>query len=127
MDKIDFKIDWCNYDAAKYACENWHYTKKIPVNKLVKIGLWENEMFKGVLLFGLGASAQIYKRYKIKQIEMCELVRIALNKHIIQVSQFISVSIRLLKKKCPGLKMIISFADPSQNHSGVGCAERGKT
>jgi hypothetical protein len=29
-----------------------------------------------------------------------------------------SISIKFLKKHCPGLKLIVSFADPNQNHHG---------
>jgi len=118
MDNIDLKVDWVDHKTAKYACEHWHYTKKIPVNKLVKIGLWENDIFKGVIIYGMGASATIYKGYGIKQMQICELVRVALKSHLIQVSQLIKISLSFLKKKCPDLRMVVSFADPSQNHNG---------
>lgn len=116
--KVELKLDWATHASAKYAVMNWHYTKKMPVSKLVKIGAWENNRFIGVVIYGLGASAQIHKKYSLKQTEICELVRIALDVHKTPVSRIIAISLRFLRKKCPGIKVVISFADPTQNHNG---------
>lgn len=116
--KTNLKIDFASHEAAKYACQNWHYTKKIPVGKLVKVGAWENNKFIGVVIFGMGASAQVYKQFNIGQFEICELVRVALNDHQNHVSKILAISLKFLKKVCPKLKVIVSFADPSQGHHG---------
>jgi hypothetical protein len=42
MAKADLRIDWATHAAAKYACENWHYSGCMPVGKLVKVGAWES-------------------------------------------------------------------------------------
>jgi hypothetical protein len=31
--KPELKIDWASHEAAKYACENWHYSKCLPAGK----------------------------------------------------------------------------------------------
>lgn len=61
MDKVKLKVAFCSYEAAKYACQNYHYSKTIPASKLVKIGVWENEKFIGAVIFGLGANNNLGK------------------------------------------------------------------
>ena len=112
------KIDWATHESAKYAVENWHYSESMPVGKLVKVGAWENGKFIGVVLFGRGANNNIGKHYKLDQTAICELVRIALTKHITPVSKIAAIAMRFLKSNSPGLRLIISYADPSQGHHG---------
>lgn len=114
----DLKLDWCSHEAAKYAVEKWHYSHTMPKSKLVKIGVWENEQFIGAVVFGVGATADLVKSFGLKSIEGCELVRVALTKHETSVSKIISIAIRLLKKANPGLRLIVSFADPEHGHAG---------
>lgn len=114
----NLKLDWCSFEAAKYAVINWHYSHTMPSGKLVKIGVWENGKYIGCVLFGRGANNVLGNPYGLKQTECCELVRIALTKHDTHVSRIMAISIRLLQKKCKNLKMIISFADSEQNHHG---------
>ena len=112
------KIDWATHESAKYAVENWHYSESMPAGKLVKVGAWENGKFIGVVLFGRGANNNIGKPYKLDQTAACELVRIALTKHITPVSKIAAIAIRFLKANSPGLRLIISYADPLQGHHG---------
>lgn len=116
--KPQLKIDWATHEAAKYACENWHYSKCLPVGKLVKIGAWEDGKFIGVVLFGRGASPQLGKPYKLNQDECVELVRIGLSKHSTTVSRIASLAIKFLRRSNPKLRLIVSFADQSQGHHG---------
>lgn len=118
MKKSDLKIDWATHAAAKHAVENWHYSKCLPVGKIVRVGVWESGAFIGTVLFGRGANCNMAKQYKLQQDEACELVRIALTKHENTVSRIAALSIRFLKKQSPGLKIIISYADPEQGHIG---------
>ena len=118
-EQVDLKVDWCSYDAAKYAVEHWHYSKCLPCCKTVKIGIWENDKFIGVIIFSWGATSTLVKQYGLVMTEGCELTRVALNDHITQVSKLVSIAIKFLKNKNPGLKLIVSFADPEQNHVGT--------
>ena len=81
--KLVLKIDWATHEAAKYACENWHYSGCIPssLQKRYAIGLWEDNDFKGVIIFGHGANPSIGKPYDLTINEFIELTRVALKKH----------------------------------------------
>ena len=118
QEKFDLKIDWATHEAAKYACENWHYSKCLPVGKLVKVGAWENNRFIGCVIFGRGATPNLGRPYSLNQDQCVELVRIALTKHQNHVSRIMALAIKFLKKSNPSLKLIVSFADQSQNHHG---------
>ena len=112
------KIDFCSYEAAKYACLNFHYSKAVPSGKLVKFGVWEDGNWVGSILYGLGATPDLNKLLDVKNTQICELVRVALTKHKIEVTRMIAITIRMLKKSNPGLKAIVSYADTDQGHSG---------
>ena len=118
MAKADLRIDWATYAAAKYACENWHYSKCTPAGKLVKVGVWEQGKFIGVVLFGHGANHNLVKGYGLTQNQGCELVRIALTKHTVPVSRIVAQAVRFLKAQSPSLRLIVSYADPEQGHHG---------
>jgi len=115
----DLRLDWCSYKAAKFAVEHWHYSQRLPVGPIVKLGCWENNYFIGVVLFSRGASANMLKPYSLKQTDGCELTRIALTVHRSPVTKIISLAIKLLKKQSNGLRLIISYADPLQKHIGA--------
>tara|TARA_Y100000593_G_C4254426_1_gene308862 strand:+ start:230 stop:946 length:717 start_codon:yes stop_codon:yes gene_type:complete len=118
ISKHDLKLDWCGHDAAKYATKHWHYSGCMPQGKMVRIGVWEFRKFIGVVLFGSGAAPNIGKPFGLKRTEICELTRVALNDHESAVSRIVAVAIKMLKQRCPGLNMIVSFADTSQGHHG---------
>jgi hypothetical protein len=116
--KPQLKIDWATHAAAKYACENWHYSGCIPKSKLAKFGVWERGQYIGSVIYGVGATSDLVKRYGLKQNEGCELVRIALRSHDAPVSKIIAVSLGILRKAFPNLRLVVSFADPAQGHHG---------
>lgn len=118
MAKAHLKIDWATHDAARYACENWHYSKSVPVPPLVKIGAWENFKFIGVVIFSRGANNNLLRPFNLEQTEGCELTRIALTSHSSPVSRIVRLAILFLKKNSPNLRLIVSFADPSEGHHG---------
>lgn len=118
MSKVDLRIDWATYAAAKYACENWHYSKSIPKSKLVKIGAWENKNFVGVIIFSYGANANIGSPYGCQMNECVELTRIAMNEHKTPISRMLTIAVKFLKSQSPKLKLIVSYADQDENHHG---------
>ena len=118
ISKPVLKIDWATHEAAKFACEKWHYSQCLPAGKLVKVGVWENGKFIGVVLFSRGANNNLGSPYDLLQIEVCELTRIAMTKHVSPVSRIVSIAIRFLLKNSPGLRLIVSYADPMQGHHG---------
>ncbi len=112
------KLDWCGHEAAKFACTHWHYSRSIPKSKMVRVGVWEDGVFIGCVIFSYGATPQIGKPYNLKMQEICELTRIALNKHKAPVSRIMAIAIKMLKKLCPGIRLIVSYADLDQDHHG---------
>ena len=110
-------LDWCSAKAAKYACENWHYTRQMPCFKTSKIGVWENGLFRGCLIY-TSPFPTIRKRFKCSKTEMTELARVALRGHDAPVSKMIRISLKMIKKANPGLKVCVSYADTSQGHHG---------
>jgi hypothetical protein len=114
----NLRLDWCSRDAAKYACEKWHYSRTLPTGKNNYIGVWEDGEFIGAIIFGLGASASLCKPYGLGVFEVCELVRVALRKHDTPVTRMTAIALKLLRQKNPGLRLCVSFADPYQGHHG---------
>jgi len=112
------KIDWATHEAVKFACVNWHYSGCMPAGKIVKIGVWENERFIGCVLFSRGANNNIGSPYALDVTQVCELTRIALTKHSATVSRVVSIAMKFLLKNSPGLRLIVSYADPMQGHHG---------
>jgi len=118
MNKTDLKLDWCGHKASEFACKNWHYSGTIPRTKIVKIGAWEDGKYIGCILFSWGSCQNLLKPYGLKMEEGCELTRIAMREHLNPISKMISIAIKMLKKQSPGLKLIVSFADPYHHHVG---------
>jgi hypothetical protein len=70
MSKADLRIDWATHEAAKYACEHWHYSKCMPSGKLVKIGVWEDDIYIGAIIYGRGANNNMAKHLNCKITEI---------------------------------------------------------
>lgn len=117
--KVDLKVDWCSYEAAKYAVEHWHYSKCMPVGKLVKLGVWEGGAFKGSVIFSHGSNKNIGSPFKLNTFQCCELTRVALTKHDIEVSRILSLCVKMIKLQCPSLRLIVSYADIGKGHIGI--------
>ena len=118
MSKADLKIDWATHAAAKYAVENWHYSENMPKSKLAKLGAWESGKFIGSIIFGVGANNNQAGAYGLGQNQCCELVRVALRNHKNSVSRIVAISLKFIKKAFPGIRLIVSYADPKQGHHG---------
>lgn len=114
----ELKVDWCSHEAAKYAVEKWHYSRRLPVFKMVHVGAWEESVFIGCVLFGQGATPELGKKFGISRLEVCELTRVALGSHQSETTKIVKFAIKLLRIACPKLRLIISFADTSQGHHG---------
>lgn len=114
----DLQVAPASHDAARYAVENWHYSRILPTGKLVKYGAWENGKFIGVVIYSRGASPWLGKALELDHTEICELTRVALTKHEAPVSQIVARTMKLLKQNSPGLRAVISFADPKEGHKG---------
>ena len=121
MSKVDLRVDWCSYEAAKYAVMHWHYSKSMPVGKMVKLGVWEAENFRGSVVFACGSSGvgSIGKSMGLLSFEVAELARVALQEHWHPVTRILSIALKMLRRSQPGLRLVVSYADPEQNHIGA--------
>lgn len=113
-----FEIISVTQQAALYAVKSWHYSKSLPASKLIRHGIFEDHKFIGVIIYSRGASPYLGSFLNLDQTEVCELTRIALDLHKTNVSQLVAASLRRLKKTNPGLRCVISFADPKEGHHG---------
>jgi hypothetical protein len=118
--KPTLRIDWCSYEAAKYAVMHWHYSRSLPCSKTARLGVWEDGRFIGAVVFAWGANRYLAGEYKLKMTECAELCRIALAKHSTPVSRILSIVVKMLKREMPGIRLIVSYAD--LNHGHFGCS-----
>ena len=116
--KSVLKLDWCSHAAAKYAVEHWHYSRSLPLGGLVKVGVWEDGRFIGCILFAQGNNQYQGSAFGLTLFEVCELCRVALDRHISPVTRIVSLSLRFLKQRCPGIRLVVSYADPEHGHHG---------
>lgn len=111
-------VDWCSVAAARLAVMRWHYSRTMPINKLVRLGVWWGGVFKGAVIFSRPARNQ-HLMFGLEPQEVCELARVALDRHEgFQVTEVVARAIKMLKQRCPGLRLIVSFADPAEGHVG---------
>ena len=117
--KPKLRVDWATHEAAKFACLNWHYSRSFPAGKNVKVGVWEDGKFVGAVIFARGSNKEIGTPFRLQQTEAVELVRVAMTKHACQVSQVLAFALRFLRRNCPGIRLVVSFADQNQSHVGT--------
>ena len=116
---MSLRLDWCDHKAAKYAVEHWHYSGTLSSAANNYIGVWEGGTFIGAVVFGIGANNNAGKPYGLKGIEIAELTRVALTEHTAPVSKIVSVALKMVAKKNPGLKAVVSYADLNHDHVGT--------
>lgn len=112
------KLGWCSYEAAKYAVEHWHYSKRMPMPPYNSVGVWEDGQYVGAVIFARGAAPTLSKSFSLLQTQLCELVRVALRDHRSAVSRIVTIAIKLMRTRSPGVRAVVSFADPDHGHHG---------
>jgi len=113
------RLEIASTKAIKYACLNFHYAKAVP-----NVGLAYNVFNKknewcGVICYGIGATNNIGSPYGLNQGQVVELVRMALNGKQESTTKAMSISLKLVKKDAPNVKLIVSYADSEQGHFGI--------
>jgi len=117
---MSLRLDFCSHQAAKHAVLRWHYSRKMPASKLVRIGVWEAGKFLGVILYGVGANRHLARPFGLETTEGCELVRVALAPgRKSPTSKCLAISLRLLQRQSPGLRLVVSYADMKEGHLGT--------
>lgn len=115
---MSLRLDFCSREAATFAVKCWHYSRSMPAGRLVCVGACEAGAFAGAIVFGRGASSEIHSPFRLQQSEVCELCRVALGPHQAPTSRIVSIAVRLLRRQSPGLRLIVSYADPEHGHHG---------
>lgn len=105
--------------AIKYACTNFHYSKSVPAVQYAYNVYNDNNEWCGCILFGGGANNNLAKSFNLRNGEVLELERVALNGKQEQTSKAVAIALRLLHKENPIVKLIVSYADHRQNHVGT--------
>lgn len=113
------KLEIASSKAVKYACIKFHYAKVCPVVGIAFSVFNSKNEWCGVITFGYGASANMGKPYKLSHGQYLELTRMALNGKQESTSKAMAIAIKLIKKHCPSVKLLISYADKGQNHVGT--------
>lgn len=108
------------YEAARYACMNFHYARAVPAVKYV-YNVWNDDEWCGVIIYSSGANPQIAMPYNKWQGQVLELVRVALNgkQGHGNTSKALGMSLKALHREAPWIDLIVSYADLDQGHAGT--------
>ena len=113
------RLEKASHKAIKYACMNFHYAKSVP-NVGIAYNVFNNKNeWCGVICFGIGATNNIAMPYELNQGQVIELVRMALNGKQESTTKAMAISLKLINKDAPNVKLIISYADSEQGHFGI--------
>lgn len=113
------RLEKASGPAIRYACINFHYSKKVPQIRLGYSVFNDANEWCGVVLFSNGANPRIAQEFGLVQGQVVELVRMALNGKQAFTSQVLAMALKQIKKDAPALKMIVSYADRNQEHIGT--------
>ncbi len=105
--------------AVRYSCMNFHYAKIVPISVIAYSVFNDKGEWCGCITFGYGAGNKFAVAYGVIQGEYLELSRMALNGKQESTSKALAVAIRLIKKDCPAIRLLISYADKGQKHYGT--------
>ena len=115
------RVSKASYEAAKFACLNFHYAKAVPVVQFV-YNIWnDSNEWCGVIIFGGGATRHIATPYDKWQGQVVELERVALNgkQGHGKTSQAVGMCLKELHREAPWIDLVVSYADIDQGHKGV--------
>jgi hypothetical protein len=114
------RLDKASNTAVKFACENFHYAKKVPAGASISFACFNNNGdWCGIIMFGYPPSPAIANQYGVNNGEIYELRRVALDGRQELTSAYVSLAIRLFKKRQPLCKLLVSWADSAQEHVGT--------
>jgi len=113
------RLEIASNKAVKLACTKYHYAGLVPIYRLAYSVFNSQGEFCGVIVYGGGVNPNMGVRYNLQQGQYLELVRVALNGKQESTSKAVALSIKLIKKNNPHVKLLISYADKGQNHYGT--------
>lgn len=104
---------------ALRTCQAWHYTGCVSAAIALAFACYERGRFVGVIVFGSGACPSIGKPFDVPGSVCRELVRVAMRDHERQVTEHLAMAIRELKRLRPKVRVLVSYADTEQGHTGT--------
>lgn len=113
------KLTKANIKAINYACKNFHYSKSVPTIQYAYNVYNDKDEWCGTIIFGIGANNNLAKSFNLRDGEVLELERVALNGKQEQTSKAVSIALKLLHKEDPIVKLVVSYADHRQKHVGT--------
>lgn len=115
------RIGYATAKAVKHSVLSWHYSKSVPMVQVAYSVFNDLDEFCGVICYSIGANNNIAKPFGLAQGEVIELVRVALNgkQGRFGTGKALSITLKMLKKDVPSVKLVVSYADSSVNHLGV--------
>lgn len=113
------RLEIASHKAVKFACLNFHYAKAVPNVGFAFNVFNKSKEWCGVICYGLGATNNIASPYGLKQGQVIELLRMALNGKQESTTKALSFSLKLISKKIPNVKLVVSYADSEQGHFGI--------
>jgi hypothetical protein len=113
------RIEKASKEAVKYACLKFHYAKVVPAQYIGYSVFNDKDEWCGVITYSGGACSSLGDKFGLVYGQYLELTRMALNGKQEQTSKALSISIKQIKKDCPTIKLLVSYADKGQNHLGT--------
>lgn len=113
------RLEKASDKAIRYACMTFHYAKAVPLVSTGYSVFNDAGEWCGVVCYGPGAGDKMASHYGLSHGQFRELVRVALNGKQESTSKAVAISLRLLRKDCPTVRLVFSYADVDQNHAGT--------
>lgn len=113
------RLEPASPQAVRFACKYFHYSKRHPQLACSYSVFNSNGDWCGVICYSYGSNRYLAKNFGMVQGMVCELTRVALNGKQESTSKALGISLRLLKKHNPLLKLVVSYADCDQAHLGI--------
>ena len=90
-----------------------------PVPRPPESACGKTPKFIGAIVFAWGANLRLAGEFGLEMTECAELCRVALTKHQTPVSRIVTIAAKMLKRTMPGIRLIVSYADPEHGHVGT--------
>lgn len=123
IDVKEIRVERIDAKSASAFVRRHHYSGKVGGNSQLHFGAFHKGILHGVLSFGppMDKSKVLHLVAGTEWNEMVELNRMAFDSYLPRNSEsrVIGVVLRLLKKHCPHIKWVLSFADGAQCGDGT--------
>jgi len=113
------RLEKASTKAIQYACKMFHYAKSVPNVGLAYSVFNDKKEWCGVICYGVGANQHIASEFGLGKGSAIELVRMALNGKQESTTKAMALSIKLVRKEAPLVKLLVSYADANQGHYGT--------